>query len=192
MFYRIVRAIVYAYMHVRFRIAIKGLENIPEGGCILAMNHTSNYDPVMVGIHTPRKMHTMAKEELFANRLFGKILSELGAFPIKRGKGDIRSLKTSIRLVQEGNIFAIFIEGTRSKTGEMQVPKKGVGFITTKSKSPVIPTYIYGVKGGWFARAGVVFGEPLQFESTDYEEVTNEIAAAIKQLADEQRERPSA
>lgn len=187
MFYKLAYYIVYTWLHARFRIRIKGLENIPEGGCILAMNHTSNYDPLLVGAHTPRKMHIMAKKELFANRLFSSVLKKIGAFPVNREGADIRSLRHSLKVVQEGNIFAIFIEGSRSKTGQMQIPKKGVGFIANKSGAPVVPTYIYGAKRGWRGRAGVTFGRPLSFgDETDYEAIANEIARQIQKLAQEE------
>lgn len=188
MFYWFARTVVYIWLHIRFRIRITGLENIPDKGCILAMNHISNYDPPLVGTHTPRKMYFMAKQELFANRLFAAALRKLGAFPIDRGNADIRSLRHTLKLVQEGKIFSIFIEGTRSKTGEMQIPKKGVGFIASKSKAPVIPTYIYVNKQGWFGRTGVIFGSALSFDGEkDYEAITGKISAAIKQLAQEKQ-----
>lgn len=184
MFYKFAYILVYTWLHIRFRIRIKGVENIPANGCILAMNHTSNYDPLMVGAHTPTKMYIMAKKELFSNRLFDSILRKLGAFPVNRQGADIRSLRHALKLVQKGKIFAIFIEGTRSKTGEMQIPKKGIGFIASKSKAPVIPTYIFGVKRGWLGKAGVSFGPPVNInEKSDYETIANTIAEAIQELA---------
>lgn len=189
MLYRLAHFLVSMWMHFRFRITVTGREHIPDGGCIIAMNHTSNYDPLLVGMSTPRKMHIMAKKELFVNRLFNAILRELGAFPVNRGRADIRSLRHTLNVIQEGKIFAIFIEGTRSKTGQMQIPKKGVGFIASKSHAPVVPTYIYGVKRGWFGRAGVIFGPPLTFEGEkDYEVIATKIADAIQKLADDSRE----
>ncbi|GAA4711746.1 lysophospholipid acyltransferase family protein [Brevibacillus fulvus] len=183
MIYWFCRTAVYLWLHIRFRIKIEGMENIPEGSCILGMNHTSNYDPLMVGSHVPRKMHIMAKEELFRNRIFAWLLSKFGAFPVKRGQADVKSLKQSLRLLQEGKIFAIFLEGTRSKTEEMQDPKKGIGFLVGKSEAPVIPTYIYGVKKGWRQQAGIVYGKPMTFaKGMDYTEIATAIAEAIKQL----------
>lgn len=189
MFYRIAHAIVYIWLHLRFRIRVEGKENIPDGGCILAMNHTSNYDPPVVGTHTPRKMYFMAKKELFANRLIGSVLSKLGAFPVNRGSADIKSLRHALKLVQDGKIFSIFIEGTRSRTGEMQMPKRGIGFIASRSKVPVVPTYIYVNRRGWFGRTGVIFGSPLTFAGEkDYEAIAEKVAAAISQLAEEKQE----
>lgn len=183
MVYQIIRALVKFFLHIRFRVQVTGMENIPEGACILAMNHTSNFDPLLVGTHTPRKMYIMAKEELFRNKYFAWIITEMGAFPIKRGQADLKSLKHSLNLLKNGQIFSIFIEGTRSKTGEMQEAKKGIGFIAGKSKAPVVPTYIYGAKNGWFKPAGIIFGKPLDLTAEmDHEEMAAKIAEGIKAL----------
>lgn len=136
MVYHIIRLAVKLWLHIRFNITVQGVENIPNKGCILAMNHISNYDPLLAGTHTPRKMYIMAKEELFKNRFFAWVITEMGSFPIKRGQADMKSLKQTLKIIQEGKIFSIFIEGTRSQSeDEMQAPKKGVGFIVNKSKA---------------------------------------------------------
>jgi 1-acyl-sn-glycerol-3-phosphate acyltransferase len=181
--YHIIRFCVKVFLMIRFRIKIDGIENIPNGACILAMNHTSNYDSLLVGTHTPRKMHIMAKEELFKNGFFSYIITEMGAFPVKRGQADMKSLKHTFKILKNGGIFSIFFEGTRSKTGEIQEAKKGIGFIASRSKAPVVPTYVYGAGNGWFKPAGVVFGKPLTFEEgIEYEQITSQITEEIKEL----------
>jgi 1-acyl-sn-glycerol-3-phosphate acyltransferase len=187
MVYRVIRCLVSLFLHIRFRVKVEGVHHIPAGGCILAMNHTSNYDPLLVGTNTPRKMYIMAKEELFANRFFAWMISEMGAFPIKRGQADLKSLKHSLKILADGEIFSIFIEGTRSKTGDMQEPKKGIGFLVKKSGAPVIPTYVFGAQRGWFQPAGVVFGPPVTFnEDAEYEEIAAQVMEAIRKLKERQ------
>jgi 1-acyl-sn-glycerol-3-phosphate acyltransferase len=184
MVYHFIRFVVGLAVRVKYRLKIKGKENIPDGGVIIAMNHQDAWDPLLVGTNTPRKLHIMAKESLFKNKLLAWTITEMGAFPINREKADIKSLKHSLKLLKEGKLFSLFIEGTRSKTGEIQEPKKGVGFIVAKSGAPVVPTYIYGTANKkWFSEAGVIFGEPISFgDETDYEVISNKIAEAIKQL----------
>ena len=183
MVYYFIRTVVKIYLHIRFRIKVEGVEHIPEGSCILAMNHSSNFDPVLVGTHTPRKMFIMAKEELFKVGFFGWVITEMGAFPIKRGQADLKSLKHTLNLLKQGQIFSIFIEGTRSKSGEIQEAKKGIGFIAARSKAPVVPTYIYGVKNGWFQPAGIVFGKPIDFpKDLEHEEIAAFIAEELRKL----------
>ncbi|MGF7032074.1 1-acyl-sn-glycerol-3-phosphate acyltransferase [Paenibacillus mucilaginosus] len=183
MVYWIIRNAVKLWLYLRFRIQVKGVRHIPEGGCILAMNHRSNYDSLLVGVHTPRKMHIMAKEELFRSKLGAWVITEMGAFPVKRGSADLRSLKHSLKLIDEGGLLSLFIEGTRSQSEEMGDPKKGIGFLVAKSRAPVVPVLIQGAAGGWFSRATVTFGEPLVLESRDYEDIARQVAGAIKQLA---------
>ena len=184
MFYKIAITVVRILLNIRFRIKITGIENIPEGSAILAMNHSSNFDAPLVGVYTPRKMFIMGKEELFLKNKFSSwVITELGCFPIKRGQADIKSLKYTLRILKENGLFSIFIEGSRSKEGEMQEAKKGIGFIVAKSKAPVVPTYIYGTRSGWFKPAGVIFGKPITFEEgLEHEAVANQIAEEIKKL----------
>ncbi len=182
MVYHFVRFVVKCWLHIRFRVQVEGLQHVPSRGCILAMNHRSNYDSLLVGVHTPRKMHIMAKEELFKNKFFAWLISEMGAFPIKRGAADIRSLKYALKLISDGHIFSIFIEGSRSKSEDMQDPKKGIGFLIYKSKSPVVPVLIHGASGGWFTKATVRFGKPIVLEGEDYEEIAKQVAGSIMSL----------
>jgi len=183
MLYKTARNLAKLVINIRFKVKVRGQENIPDGACILAMNHTSNFDPLFVGSYTPRKMNIMAKEELFKSKFGSYALHEFGAFPVKRGEADLKSLKHTLRLLKNGELFAIFFEGTRSKTGEIQDPKKGIGFIAAKSKAPVIPTYIYGTKNGWFQKAGVIFGEPITFEEgVSYEEIALKMKEEIEKL----------
>ncbi|MCZ8518650.1 lysophospholipid acyltransferase family protein [Paenibacillus caseinilyticus] len=183
MVYWIIRNAVKLWLYLRFRIRVEGVRHIPQEGCILAMNHRSNYDSLLVGVHTPRKMYIMAKEELFKNRIGAWVIAEMGAFPVKRGSADIRSLKHSLKLVEEGCLLSLFIEGTRSQSEEMGDPKKGIGFLVAKSRAPVVPVRIQGASGGWFSRASVTFGPPLTVEGKDYEEIARQVSDAIKRLA---------
>ncbi|MBM7662076.1 1-acyl-sn-glycerol-3-phosphate acyltransferase [Bacillus mesophilus] len=183
MVYQIVRSLVRWFLHIRFNVTVKGKENIPEGAVILAMNHQTNWDSLLAGTHTPRKMYIMAKESLFRKKIFAWLITEMGAFPVNREKADIKSLKHTLKLLKDEKIFSLFIEGSRSETEDMQDPKKGVGFIVSKSKAPVVPTYIYGVRNTWGGNAGVVFGKPMYFEGElDYEEISKQVATGIKKL----------
>lgn len=185
MIYHIIRFVCGMAVRIRFRLHIDGKANIPEGGVIIAMNHQHNWDSILVGTNTPRKLHIMAKESLFQNKLLGWTIAKMGAFPINREKADIKSLKHTLKLLKDGELFSLFIEGSRSTTGEIQEPKKGVGFIVAKSGAPVVPTYIYGTTNKkWFQQAGVIFGEPIHFgEEKDYEKISTTIANSIKELA---------
>jgi 1-acyl-sn-glycerol-3-phosphate acyltransferase len=105
----------------------------------------------------------MAKRELFKNTLLGAIIKRLGAFPVKRGSADLSAVKRSLQVLNEGNVFGIFPEGTRSKTGFLQSFSHGIASIAHKSKAKILPIAILG---GYkpFKGITVKIGEPLNFE----------------------------
>ena len=77
------------FMRALYRIELVGAENVPGvGGCILASNHESIFDPFILGVATTREIRFMAKSELFENRALASVLRALGAFPVERGGGD--------------------------------------------------------------------------------------------------------
>lgn len=108
----------------------------------------------------------MAKEELFKIPLLGGIIRQLGAFPVKRGKGDIESIKTAIKLVRDGHILGIFPEGTRTaKKGAGTVKAKaGAALIAVKAEAPVIPV---AIKGSYklFSKVKIIFGKPYRLDT---------------------------
>jgi len=123
---------------------VYGLEHVPkEGAYILVSNHISNLDPVVLGVSTPRRLHFMAKIELFESPLQGWWLKKLWAFPIKRGEGDFGALKVALKLLKDGFPVLLFPEGTRRI--DKPIPAQpGAGFIALKAKVPIVPVYVKG------------------------------------------------
>lgn len=121
-------------------------ENLPSSGrVIVCCNHLSMKDPILLtAISNQRQIHYMSKAELFKNRLLGFILRALGAFPVNRGKGDTQAINTAARLLEQEQIVGIFIEGTRSKTGELLQPKSGTAVLAHSSTAPILPVCITG------------------------------------------------
>lgn len=145
MFYRIIRGLIRPFIFLLYRPKVKGLENIPNTGkVIIYSNHISNLDPILIGCVMPRKIYFMAKVELFKNPVFGFILRNLGAFPIKRGTADISAIKNSLRVLKEGNVFGIFPEGGRNTQGGVHSFSHGVASIAHRSKAKIIPIGIIG------------------------------------------------
>jgi 1-acyl-sn-glycerol-3-phosphate acyltransferase len=144
---------------------IQGVENMPaEGPVILAINHQSIWDPLVAASSLPRKVSFMAKEELFSIPVLGKIFSKLGAFPVKRGQGDMNAIRQSLAILKEGRVLGLFPEGTRSKTGEIQKGLPGMVLLMEKSKASVVPIKVFGTRNlltkGWGNIADVV-GKPM-------------------------------
>ena len=88
----------------RFKVKNKGAVP-PEGGVILASNHMSFADPVLLGLSEKRRLYFMAKQELFRNKFAGAVIRALGAFPVERGAGDGRAIKNGEDILREGNVI---------------------------------------------------------------------------------------
>lgn len=155
---------------------ISGLENFPsDGPVIVACNHISMWDPIIVGCSMPRQVYFMAKEELMKLPVVGQILRAVGAFPVKRGQGDIGAFRRSIGLLKEGKVLGIFPEGTRSKSGQIQEAMAGIALIVDKSHAPILPVKVYGAKGLLTqkrGKIGIIIGKPLYADQLTMPEKT--------------------
>ena len=162
--YPIIKFIVRLFCKIVFFVRVEGEENIPkEGAAILAANHTSLWDAPIILTATHRPMRTMGKAELFENKLLAPFLRMAGAFPVKRGTADLTAIKTALKTLKDGGIFAIFPTGTRVKDGDGDA-KAGVALIAAKSGAPVIPV---AIRGGYriFKRVTIHVGQPLHVKN---------------------------
>lgn len=174
-----------------YRVEIRGLDNIPvDGPLIICANHINWLDSPLVGsMLTRRRMYVMAKEELFRLKVLSSFLKEMGAFPVRRGSADIRSIRTSLALLKNKEFIAMFPEGTRSKTGKMGEASPGVALIALKGRSPVLPVAIRG-DYRFFGKVKINIGKPLDFSKYYGEkakkglllEITTDIMDEIKKL----------
>lgn len=190
LFYKAVKGIARVLFSLVYRIEIEGKEHLPERGkAIVSPNHFSMMDPIIIGAFLPRKVNFMAKEELFSNKLFALILNKLGVFPVKRGGADIGAIRTALRILNNGDIFCIFPEGTRSKTGEILKAKPGAAMIAIRARSPIIPIAIIG-DYKLFSKVKIIIDKPVYLSdyydkkvSTDeYRELSQEILNTIRGL----------
>ena len=181
MFYKVCRVIVRFVMLFVFRLKFVGRENVPkEGGVIVAFNHKSNFDPVVAGLSCKRPLCFMAKEELFKNPVFGALIKALGAFPVRRGKGDIGAIKVSLKILGEGKAMLMFPEGHRIKDGRKVKAKPGVALIAQRAQVPVVPVCISG-EYKWMHKITVTYGKPISLEEYYGQKPEQE---KIQQLAD--------
>lgn len=167
---------LYDFCHLTFpwvfkiwlRCEVYGRENIPaEGPVVIASNHLSLLDPPVLGAAATRKVHFMAKSELFKPAWFGALIRKLGAFPVKRGEMDREAIKTGLAILKENKVLAVFPEGTRSKTGELGRAGGGAFMMGVKRKAKIVPAYIYGTDltrhPGW-PKVRVIFGKPIEYD----------------------------
>jgi 1-acyl-sn-glycerol-3-phosphate acyltransferase len=111
------------------RLQVEGLETLPESGPLLvAGNHDSHWDPVMVGIAAirHRQIRALAKSDLWKVRGLGPILNGMGQIPIERGAGDAQALAKAIEALRAGVCIGVFPEGTRSR-GKVLRARAGLG-----------------------------------------------------------------
>lgn len=161
--YGFAKAVVGAVFRLLYRVRVEGLEYIPrEGGVILCGNHIHIFDPIIVGIVAPRPVSFMAKEEAF-HGFQGFLIRGVGAFPVKRGTADRASLKRAMDLLNGGQCFGIFPEGTRSKSGHLEKPEPGTAYIALKTGSPMIP---FGITTDYrlFGPVVIRFGPPVDLD----------------------------
>lgn len=196
MLYSLFRFIFLVLFKVLFRIKVYGRQNLPkEGGYILASNHVSHLDPILLGISSPRKLNFMARHDLFNKFILGWLLRSWGVFPVKRDTADLSALKEAMRKIKNGQAVALFPEGTRSRDGSIGEGNPGVGFLAAKLDVPVIPAFIRGTeqalaKGSKFIRPAKIylsFGEQIPLERRmPYSEITKNIMQAIRHLSCQQ------
>lgn len=149
MIYGLAKGIYYGFYNVK----VEGRENLPDCPYIIASNHRSFADPPLLAVTSGcSKFGFVAKEELFKVPVFSWLIRKLGAFPVKRGKGDFSVIDESVSRLKEGRRLVIFPEGTRSKTGKVGRGKTGVALIAARAGAPVVP-------------AGIVFEGKLRFRS---------------------------
>lgn len=165
--YAIGKVLLFPIFKLLFFLKVNGKENIPKtGGFILCSNHMSNLDPVFLGLAQRRQLFFMAKSELFRNKFASFIIRRLGAFPVERGAGDGKAIKTGEEILCEGNVMTIFLEGGRTKTGELMRPRSGCALLVQQMQVPVVPACItiVGNPKHTFAKRVIHFGKPMSPE----------------------------
>jgi 1-acyl-sn-glycerol-3-phosphate acyltransferase len=165
--YNAIAAATWPLLYGLYRLRSTGKENIPEGGCVLACNHLSSFDPWPLGMPLWPRTHPrfMAKSELYWFPL-SAIIDGAGAFPVRRGQHDTVAMDTAIRLAREGNIVTMFPEGTRRRKGLVKRhearPRSGAARIALEAGVPLVPAAVKGTDGlRRLAKLRVVYGAPV-------------------------------
>lgn len=167
MIYAVVKVILRVLFTVVLRMRVEGTENIPKDGpLVIASNHLSLLDPPVIGTAATRKVHFMAKQELFVP-ILGDIYKILGAFPVRRGGADRAAIKHGIEILQSSQVLAIFPEGTRSKTGKLGKAEPGALMMASKTMATIVPCCVIGTdfqrQGRIWPKVTVRFGKPMFF-----------------------------
>jgi 1-acyl-sn-glycerol-3-phosphate acyltransferase len=148
---------------------------------VLASNHLHLLDPPLIGASCKRRVHPMAKRELFEAPLVGWVLWPYGAFPVRRFSADIGALRAARGYLRNGDVVLMFPEGTRSKDAQLHPALPGAAMVALLADVPVVPVAITGTEGiripgvlfRWVRRnrlrIRVVFGEPFQLPQSSAE-----------------------
>ena len=137
------------------RIRVEGaLDAIPTTGpVILASNHASNLDPVIIGSWLvpviPRRIHWLGKQELFDWPVVGWVAAHGGVHPVDRGAADVVAFRLAQRILDEGNVLLVFPEGTRSHDGALQSARDGLALLALRTGAPIVPIGVGGSARVW-------------------------------------------
>lgn len=188
-----------------FRFKAFNPERVPlSGPVILASNHASFLDPPLVGSGLRRSINYLARESLFRFPVVGTVLHSWQAVPVDREGGGAKGLKRILDRLLQGGAIILFPEGTRTRDGQLQRARSGIGLTVIKSNAPVVPVRVFGTFQAYGRhikiprphRIAVKYGCPMKFESLRaeartcskdrlkeiYQEVADEIMAAIARL----------
>ncbi len=220
MFYSLGRNVLYPLSHALYRPTIEGRQNVPHhGGVVVASNHLSFIDSFAIPLASPRQVRFLAKAEYWNGPGVGGALrkgffSAVGMIPVDRGSTSAaqESLDQALEVINEGDAFGIYPEGTRSRDGRLYRGRTGVAFLALTARVPIVPVALSGTVdvqpvGARFprlARVGVAFGPAIHVaqrydgvpQGKARRQVTDEVMAAIaalsgQELAGDYNELPS-
>jgi 1-acyl-sn-glycerol-3-phosphate acyltransferase len=184
-FYELTRIVMSLMAWIFFRVRGYHPERVPAvGPVILAPNHFSFLDHFFLGVALRRKVHFMAKSQLFKMPM-QVVFTHGGVFPVRRGYADEEAFITANTVLARGDTLAMYAEGGRSRTGELSdKPRRGIGKIALESGAPIVPVAIVGSSHvrNWkrlqFPKVRVTYGEPFAFERVEAPTRDQEQAAA--------------
>ena len=160
------------FYHLFFSLRVSGTRLFPKRGpYIVAANHLSNLDPILVGCFCPPFVSPMAKLELFSTPFMNWFLRSVNAIPLDRSRGDLSAFKAAFHVLETGGSLLMFPEGTRSPDGGFQKANPGVGMLVAKTGAAVVPCRVQGTfdalpknsKKMRRTRISLTFGAPLTF-----------------------------
>jgi len=196
MIYIIAKAILYVFCKIYFRLEVKGADNVPKkGGVLVASNHSSLLDPVIVGVGISRQTYFLTKQNLFEIPIFGLLIRVLHTIPVRREQVSVSTLKELIKSLNAKKAIILFPEGTRSVDGKLGQGKIGIGMLALKAAVPIVPVYIDGAIKAfpkdekWIQpkKIRVVFGKPIMPNSKDtnknnYRRISAQVMESINRL----------
>ncbi len=159
-------------------------------GVLIASNHQSYLDPVLIGIALQRPVHYLARRSLFRVPGLSVAIRLLGAHPVSQDRIDGAAVRTILRLLRRGEALLLFPEGTRTSDGSLKVFEPGVGAIAARFGVPVLPVCVEGAFRCWPrtrslptpARVAVAYGKIVWPKDRDPAAIMSAIANQIARM----------
>lgn len=174
-FYHSVKPVIKLLSHIVYSSECIGRENVPlKGKIIFACNHIGTPDPAFIVANSPRRIHFMAKSELFERQSLSALFKGMNAFPVVRCSADRKALRYAIELLKLDRAVGIFPEGRRVRNKESVSPVdalSGVGYLARISGADVLPCCLYRNpdSGKFRPRVIVIFGKVIKNTDLGFE-----------------------
>jgi 1-acyl-sn-glycerol-3-phosphate acyltransferase len=150
MLYTSIITVLHALFRLLFTLEYYGEENVPEhGAVIIAGNHPSYLDPMLVTLPIERRVFFMAWDQLFKVPVLGLLMRQFGAFPVRLGAKDPNAYAKALEVLRGGNALGIFPEAGRSTEGPMNPLKTGTARLAIEASAPIVPVTITGAFDAW-------------------------------------------
>jgi 1-acyl-sn-glycerol-3-phosphate acyltransferase len=202
MFYAFVKLFFRPLVRVYLRLVTEGSERVPlQGPALIAANHSSFLDPIVLGSACPRPIHFIVLQSMYDWWRLRWFYWGMQTIPVRAEEGDPRAVKQALWRLRRGDLVGIYPEGGRSEDGRPQPPKPGAALLAAVSGAPVIPAHIEGAWHCWKprtrfpvpGRVRVSFGEPIYFgkgrdkrkDREELERFSRRVMEAIASLAPE-------
>lgn len=201
--WRIGRLLAGGILRLAFRVRFVDEHNLPSGGGVIAPNHISSLDPVVIAMLPARRgrmLHFFSGTEFFARPVVGHALRAWQQIPLERGANDQVAMQKAIDIASSGELVGLFPEGKISNTQGLLRGRRGAARIAVGSGAPLIPVGIWGTQvrwpGGnftfrrpWRPHVVVVVGEPIEVDlkaasAREILYLTNDLMSRIEMLRD--------
>jgi 1-acyl-sn-glycerol-3-phosphate acyltransferase len=204
-FYNAVWWLVSYPLGLLYRVRMRGRENLPSGGYIMASSHRSMMDIPLNARLTHRPLRYMGKASLFKIPVLGWLFRSLGGFEVQRDGSDRKALRESISMLKAGEILLVYPEGTRQNGAKIEPLQPGAAYLALRAGVPVVPVGVAGseeilrshrMKLPRFGRVAMVVGEPIVpapleksvVPRAQVDALTEELHEAIQRVFDEANE----
>ena len=200
MLYAVLKPLVWLLFRACYRLRVRGARNVPPSGAVvLASNHQSFLDPLIIGVGCGRPVWFMARDTLFRNGVFAWVIRRLHAFPVRRGGADRDALREALSLLAGGQAVLVFPEGSRTADGRIGSVRRGPVLLAQRAAAPIVPVVISGAFQVWprqrslpklWGRMRLRFGEqilpPIGGGRDAYERVRAEIQRKLEEMMNDE------